>query len=626
MCNAVLLPDLIAFSTSMSACASAGQWQRAIQLLAEMKRAHIQPNIFSYNAAVDAFTQTSEGWAGVLQLLSDMHQEQVQLQTETYSSAMRACGLAGCWATALLLWEQLWQSPLVVDAVAMGAIISACRWDVSLSLLRSMVTCELRPDAVNFAQSIVAPSKRLVMPVAAYAEAEARRVLCADSQTGPALDSSVPAAETWKSSVPRLCVHTHFDLRHRSQFAVMAKSVARFTWQNAPRYGTRWLCEVLLARQNAGFSGSLRLILTWSSFCGDGARAEVVLKLLEGMRQEGPFPDAVCCNSVLQACSGRNDAWKLQSRLIGEMKRAGPEPDIATYGAILASLGRAGRWEACMDVLAELKTSGLESNVIVYSTAVSACNKGSQWQSGLRVLEDMHDSTVPPNLFTFSAAISACAKGQQWEGAMALLHETRDRGLTPDLMVLSAAILACGEGSQWENSISLLREAQRSKMLPNLVTFNAAFHAVSSSANWPLALELLSDMRYARTAPEARTISSIVRACGNAGAWQRGLHVLRTAREGQLDLDIIAYHSAVAACEEAAEWQQAIELLSELRRWRLSADAKIASPAIGACAKSGEWEVALSLLRSAANSDKLLYRASITACGKGLRWDLSLAQ
>ena len=31
-----------------------------------------------------------------------------------------------------------------VDAVAMGAIISACRWDVSLSLLRNMVTCELR--------------------------------------------------------------------------------------------------------------------------------------------------------------------------------------------------------------------------------------------------------------------------------------------------------------------------------------------------------------------------------------------------------------------------------------------------------------------------------------------------
>ncbi|CAE7280721.1 unnamed protein product [Symbiodinium sp. CCMP2592] len=393
MSNAVLLPDLITFSASMSACAGAGQWQRAIQLLAEMKRVQVQPNIFSYNAAVDAFTQTSEGWAGVLQLLSDMHQEQVQLQTETYSSAMRACGLAGCWATALLLWEQLWHSPLVVDAVAMGAIISACRWDVSLSLLRHMVTSELRPDAVNFAQSIVA---------------------C--------------------ENAGRFRVGTSL----LAQLAAEAKSVAQFTWQNAPRYETRWLREVRLARQN---------------------RSEVVLKLLEGMRQEGPFPDAVCCNSVLKACSEGRDAWKLQSRLVGEMKRAGPEPDIATYGALLASLGRAGRWEACMDVLAELKTSSLESNVIVYSTAVSACNKASQWQSGLRVLEDMHNSIVPPNLFTFSAAISACAKGQEWEGAMALLHETRDRGLTPDLMVLSAAILACGEGSQWENSISLLREA-----------------------------------------------------------------------------------------------------------------------------------------------------------------------
>ncbi|CAE7214322.1 unnamed protein product [Symbiodinium natans] len=151
-----LLPDLIAFSASMNVCARAGHWQEAIQLLAEMKAVQMQPNTVSYNSAMDACTQTSEGWAKVLQLLGDMHQEQVHLQTETCCSAIRACGLAGCWATALLLWEQLWQSPLEVDAIALGAILSACRWDVALSLLREAVADQLRPDAIHFAQSIVA--------------------------------------------------------------------------------------------------------------------------------------------------------------------------------------------------------------------------------------------------------------------------------------------------------------------------------------------------------------------------------------------------------------------------------------------------------------------------------------
>ena len=43
----MLQADLIAYSASISACARGGQWQLALQLMAEMKAVEVRPNVVS---------------------------------------------------------------------------------------------------------------------------------------------------------------------------------------------------------------------------------------------------------------------------------------------------------------------------------------------------------------------------------------------------------------------------------------------------------------------------------------------------------------------------------------------------------------------------------------------------
>lgn len=41
-------PDQIAFGTAVSACAMGGQWQRARDLLSDMRRTNLSPDVVAY--------------------------------------------------------------------------------------------------------------------------------------------------------------------------------------------------------------------------------------------------------------------------------------------------------------------------------------------------------------------------------------------------------------------------------------------------------------------------------------------------------------------------------------------------------------------------------------------------
>ncbi len=47
-------PDVITYSSAISACEKGGQWQRALDLLARCESAGIKPNVITYNSAISA--------------------------------------------------------------------------------------------------------------------------------------------------------------------------------------------------------------------------------------------------------------------------------------------------------------------------------------------------------------------------------------------------------------------------------------------------------------------------------------------------------------------------------------------------------------------------------------------
>ena len=85
-----LRPNDVFYNALISACASAGQWQLALQFLDEMPQLAVQTSIVSYNAAAEA-CQRALSWAGAIGILRRMRARAVQTDVITLSLLAPPC-------------------------------------------------------------------------------------------------------------------------------------------------------------------------------------------------------------------------------------------------------------------------------------------------------------------------------------------------------------------------------------------------------------------------------------------------------------------------------------------------------------------------------------------------------
>lgn len=78
----------------MAACGNAGQWERALRLLAEISASGLTPTLASYNIAVAACSRAGQ-WERAVGLLGEMRVAGVEPASSTFLPAIEACGRAG---------------------------------------------------------------------------------------------------------------------------------------------------------------------------------------------------------------------------------------------------------------------------------------------------------------------------------------------------------------------------------------------------------------------------------------------------------------------------------------------------------------------------------------------------
>lgn len=115
----------------MSACESHGLWQRALALLTDMARGHLQPDVVSFGTALSACEKAAE-WQQAMELAS-LQLRGAEDANAALSALASACVKGEEWALALrFIAEKNIQRDVFLYTGAMGAYEKSDHWNGAL--------------------------------------------------------------------------------------------------------------------------------------------------------------------------------------------------------------------------------------------------------------------------------------------------------------------------------------------------------------------------------------------------------------------------------------------------------------------------------------------------------------
>ena len=117
------------------------KWREAVDLLFDMKKLKVMPNVVSYNTCMSC----CEGeWQVALALFQSMFAENLQPDVITYSTAINSTVTSGNWQMAMLLFAMINKQRLQSDVICFGAAISSCvksgQWQHALVLVEASLS------------------------------------------------------------------------------------------------------------------------------------------------------------------------------------------------------------------------------------------------------------------------------------------------------------------------------------------------------------------------------------------------------------------------------------------------------------------------------------------------------
>ncbi|CAM9822017.1 unnamed protein product [Ectocarpus sp. 8 AP-2014] len=654
-------PDQIAYGTAVSACAMAGQWEKAVALLADMRRSKLRPDVVAYSSAIKACG--AEGrWEEALGLLKEMQECGVRPNLITYTGAMEACGRAGRWNNALGLLAEVRDRGLRPDTFTLNAVMDALgrsgETEKALALLDTM-----RPPRPRARPSPGTPPGFLPSsdPPSSY---ETRRVHSAATLPTDGVESN-----------------DSFDGLKNGGGGLSG--------------GGGW-----------GGGGPRADVFTWSAAmtaCIEGGQWQKVAGMLEEMRGDGVPPNAINYNQAIRAL-GKGGDWERATGLLEEMKEAGVYPDERTFNAAIEACGRGGCWERAVRLVDDMHAQGLVPDSLTYSIVIAACDRSGAWDVALMMLDDAREEDGgdggneeggvkvkgKANVFAYTAAVSACGKAGRWEEAVGLLDLMRQDGVSPNGITLRTALIAL------ENAPPPIETRGQPSPVPspppapsNRSPPTAHSSAVETPSGeetrgrvgssppavpWKVAVSLLESMARGevegeegrRVSPAPRDFSAgLTAACFGGAEWSSIVQMLdlmhacaasaqpadnppgfnRTLEGGRESVGgdavwgpdggsssglVQAYNHVIRACGAAGGTEFVLALLQEMHRRGVPPDAASYSGAIIACDLAGMWREALGLLddmreKTGVEPDLVCYNCAVKACGSSGEFEQALS-
>jgi len=391
--------------------------------------------------------------------------------------------------------------------------------------------------------------------------------------------------------------------------------------------------------------------IVYSSAISACARSEppkpdLALKLLKEVVEEKKLSMSVVgFNAAISACAQASD-WENAISLLTRMEEARkdnamneneflvPEPDVVTYGTVLAACERGGQWKLILKSAESMRDRGLPLDGLSVMTCLHACAELGLAYEALRYLNLMksvkevtpqtagylrHGAKKPlmgPDAVAYRCAISACARGGAWREGIELLEECKIVTGTPaNTVAYTAAITGCEYAGEWKEAFFLLDKMRKEGVEPNELTMGAVIGACATACakedeineydpdNMPVpqkkAIQLLSLMKKdpGLVKPNIQVYNAAIRVCAEAYDVKRAFRILQDAKDCGIQRTQFTYGALMTACERIGCVESASKAFRMMKEDGIEPNEVIYGAAISCCRKAKEPQRALLLLR-----------------------------
>lgn len=126
-----MTPDVVLWSSVLSACGKVDAWPMALEIMSEASKKELQRDVTFYNIAMKA---CDGRWQWTLEILEQMKQAQVQVDTFTMNSLLSATVQGGQWRLAMQVLEEMDESGVGADIITFNTLLNAAWHKRLLSL------------------------------------------------------------------------------------------------------------------------------------------------------------------------------------------------------------------------------------------------------------------------------------------------------------------------------------------------------------------------------------------------------------------------------------------------------------------------------------------------------------
>jgi len=423
------LMTLVTYNTIIKGHGAKGEFQRARNVLADMRQAGLKPDTASFNCLLNEAVSAGsfeEAW----RVFDELEKSKLQADNFTLSILMRMVRKSRCNNDVRRALAVLDRSKLNIckDEVLLNTVLDACihmkdarrlAW-----ILQSYEQASLKPSVQSYG-----------LIIKAYAS----------------MKQVKKCWSTWQEMTKdRGLLPTEVTLSCMLDAAVSAGQV-----EDAVKLFGNWrhlvpLNTVVFSNLIKGFAAK-----------GDAERA---MEMYREVKAEGLRMNLVAYSTLIdaQAKSGNT----VQAReLLRQMEADGIQPNTITFSSLIKGFCLKGDLDGALQAFGEMVSKGLKADTIIYNTMLDGAVRHSRFSLCDQLLLEMTSNGVEASNFTLSIVVKMWGKRKQLVKAFEAVYDAINSGRQQlDSKLCTCIISACFHNGASKRAIQAMQEM---KIWPN---------------------------------------------------------------------------------------------------------------------------------------------------------------